>query len=212
MTDGVRRFARVAVWALPAWALLLFLGTLTHQPDPQTAFADFAAYVTTDRFLVSHLVNSIAGAVAGSIGVIGVMLLLQASPAGGRALAGTLAFTAGNVLTASIFGVAAFAQPALGRAHIAGRQDALALYNEIYAAPLFLTAAVALVLVILSGVLTGIAVSRSSWWPRWTGWLFAISTTGFVVSNFAWPLGQSVFSLLLIGATTRLAWSDSSQT
>ncbi len=37
MTHQVRAFARGALWALPVWAALLFLSTLTHQPDPQLA-------------------------------------------------------------------------------------------------------------------------------------------------------------------------------
>jgi len=90
MTHPVRAFARGALWALPVWAALLSLGTLTHQPDSQTAFADFAAYVTTTQFLVSHLVASIAGAAIGSIGVIALMLYLQDSK------------VAGNTLTSSI--------------------------------------------------------------------------------------------------------------
>ena len=88
MTQQVRGFARGALWALPIWAILLFLGTLTHQPDPQTDFAGFAAYVTTTSFLFSHLVNSIAGAAVGSIGIIGLMLYLQDSKAAGKAITG----------------------------------------------------------------------------------------------------------------------------
>ena len=77
MTQQVRTFARGALWALPIWAVMLFLGTLTHQPDPQTDFPGFAAYVTTTSFLLSHLINSITGAAIGSIGVVGLMLYLQ---------------------------------------------------------------------------------------------------------------------------------------
>ena len=142
MTHQIRTFGRRAIWALPLWAAMLFLSTLTHQPDPQTAFADFAAYVTTNEFLVSHLFNSIFGAVIGSIGVIGLMLFLQDSKAAGKALTGMVATVAANTLTASIFGVAAFAQPAMGRAFLAGQENALDFYNNVYSAPLLITALV----------------------------------------------------------------------
>ncbi len=66
MTQQVRTFARRSLWMLPVWAAMLFLGTLTHQPDPQTDFGGFAAYVTTTSFLLSHLINSITGAAIGS--------------------------------------------------------------------------------------------------------------------------------------------------
>jgi hypothetical protein len=186
---------------------LLFLGTLTHQPDPQTAFGDFAAYVTTIQFLLSHLIASIAGAAIGSIGVIGLMLYLQDSKVAGRAITGMVATVAANVLNSSIFGVAAFVQPAMGRAFLAGQESALDFYNQVYAAPLFATALVALLLFIAGGVFTGIAIAACGRFPRWTGWVYAVTTAGFALSNFLLPVGQSVMSALLLVATVAVAWS-----
>jgi len=203
MTPKVRAFARGALWALPVWAALLFLGTLTHQPDPQTDFAGFAAYVTTGQFLLSHLVSSIAGAAIGSIGVIGVMLYLQDSKAAGRAIAGMVATVVGNTLSSSIFGVAAFAQPAMGRTFLSGQPNALDFYNLVYAVPLFGTVLVALLLFIAGGVFTGIAIAASGRFPRWAGWVYAVTTTGFVLSNFLFPPGQSVMSAWSAGRQDR---------
>jgi hypothetical protein len=200
-------FARRAIWALPVWAALLFFGTLTHQPDPQTAFGDFAVYVTTTEFLISHLLNSILGAAIGSIGVIALMLLLQETKAAGKAITGMVATVAANTLTASIFGVAAFAQPAMGQAFLAGQNNALDFYNNVYAAPLFLTALVFLLLFIVGGIFTGSAITTSGRWPRWTGWVYAVTTTGFVLSNFLLPVGQSIASALLFMTTVVVAWS-----
>jgi hypothetical protein len=207
MTHQVRTFAHRAIWALPVWAALLFLGTLSHQPDPQTAFGDFAAYVTTNGFLLSHLLNSITGAAIGSIGVIGLMLLLQETKAAGKALTGMVTTVAGNTLTSSIFGVAAFAQPAMGRVFLAGQDNALDFYNNVYATPLFITALVSLLLFIVGGVFTGIAIAASERFPRWTGWVYAVTTVGFVLSNFLLPVGQSITSALLFVATIVVAWS-----
>src|SRR4030095_17255043 len=103
MTQQVRTFARAALWALPVWAAMLFLGTLTHQPDPKTDFAGFAAYVTTTSFLLSHLINSILGAAIGSIGAVGLLLYLQDSKAAGRAIAGMIALVISNTVVASLF-------------------------------------------------------------------------------------------------------------
>ncbi len=207
MTHQVRAFARGALWALPVWAALLFLSTLTHQPDTQTDFAGFAAYVTTNQFLLSHLVGSIAGAAIGSIGVIGLMLYLQDTKVAGRAITGMVATVAGNTLTSSIFGVAAFAQTAMGRMFLAGQQNAPDFYNQVYAGPLFGTALVALLLFIVGGVFAGIAIAASGRLPRWAGWVYAVSTVGFVLSNFLFPVGQSLMSALLIVATVAVAWS-----
>ena len=206
MTQQVRGFARGALWALPIWAILLFLGTLTHQPDPQTDFAGFAAYVTTTSFLFSHLVNSIAGAAVGSIGIIGLMLYLQDSKAAGKAITGMVTSVTANTLTPSVFGVAAFAQPAMGRLFLEGGQNALEFYNHVYSGPLFGTVLVALLLFIIGGIFTGIAITSSGHFPRWTGWVYAITTVSFVLSNFLFPVGQSIMSALLFIATVVVAW------
>ncbi len=211
MTLIVSKFARVALWALPVWAAMLFLGTLTHQPDPQTSFADFAAYVTTSQFLFSHLLNSITGAAVGSIGVIALMLFLQDSRAAGRAITGMVTTVLGNTLTSSVFGAAAFAQPAMGQMFLAGQQNALEFYNRVYAAPLFGTVLVSLLLFIVGGIFTGIAIAASGRFPRWAGWVYAITTVAFVLSNFLFPVGQTIMSALLFIATVAVAWSANRQ-
>ena len=48
----------------------------------------------------------------------------------------------GNTILASIIGIAAFAQPAMGRLYQAGEQSALDFYNHVYAGPLFGTVSV----------------------------------------------------------------------
>jgi hypothetical protein len=140
MTNQVRTFARRALWALPVWSALLFLSTITHQPDTQTDFPGFAAYVTTSQFLVSHLIGSIAGAAVGSIGAIGLMLYLQDTRVAGRAITGMVATVFGNTMVSAIFGVAAFAQSAIGRMYLAGQENAADFYNETYNGALFATA------------------------------------------------------------------------
>jgi len=151
MSQSVRSFTRIALWLLPVWSLLLFLSTLTHQPDPQTAFAAFAAYITTPQFLISHLVSSILGAALGSIGAAALMLHLQDTKAAGRATAGMAAMIAGNTLTTAVFGAAAFAQPAMGRMFLAGAANAQEFYYQTYAAPLFLTVIIGLLLMSTGG-------------------------------------------------------------
>jgi hypothetical protein len=206
MTQPVRAFARGALWALPAWAAMLFFGTITHQPDPQTDFAGFAAYVTTTGFLLSHLINSITGAAVGSIGVVGLMLYLQDSKVAGRAIIGMVATVVSNTLVSSIFGVAAFGQTAMGRMFLAGQQYAADFYNEVYNGPLFGTALIALLLFMIGGVFIGNAITASGFFPRWTGWVYAISIVGFVLSNFLLDVGQSISSALLFIATVIVAW------
>ena len=207
MTGMVNSFARRALWLLPVWAVFLFLSTVTHQPDPQTAFADFAAYVTTNVFLVSHLVGSIGGAALGSVGVVALLLYVQSTKGARKATAGMVVTVMSNIFLTSIFGIAAFAQPAMGRMFLAGEQSAVEFYNQVYAAPLFGTAIVALLLFIVGGILMGLAISASGLFPRWTGWAYAIAALGFALSFILFPLGMSLFSALLTIATGVMAWT-----
>jgi hypothetical protein len=74
--DSVLRLSRLALWCLPVWALLLGLSTLTHQPDYEVEFDAYARYITTDRFLLSHIFASTVGAGIGTIGLVALFILL----------------------------------------------------------------------------------------------------------------------------------------
>ncbi len=205
MSQQVRAFARASLWALPVWAALLFFGTYTHQPDPLTDFLGWSSYVTTDTFLWSHLIASILGAAIGTVGVVGLMLYLLDTRAAGRAITGTVATVLGNTLTTAIFGVAAFAQPAMGRLFLAGQQNAREFYNQTYGVPLFGAAILSLLTMIVGAVFVGMAIAASGRLPRWAGWAYAIALVGFVVSAIIIPVGQSVTSAVLFIATTAVA-------
>ncbi|MGH3341002.1 MAG: hypothetical protein ACRDPL_19510, partial [Propionibacteriaceae bacterium] len=113
------RAARIGLWLLPAYGLLLGLSTLTHQP-PVADFDAYARYVTTDGFLVSHLAASIMGAALAVLGVVAVTAYLVSGVAAGLAVAGLVLTTIANIYLSAAFGSAAFVQPGIGRAHLAG--------------------------------------------------------------------------------------------
>ena len=209
MVERIHTFARWMLWALPIWALLLLLGVTTKQPDPQAQFGEFARYVTTNQFLMSHLINSILGAAIGSIGFVGLLLHLSASRVAGRTLAATIAMVAGNTLTAAVFGAAAFAQPALGRAFLASNGDALALYNDVYATPLFATAMLGLLLFISGGILAGIAVAASGRFPRWAGWMLAVAVPLFAVGSIMAAVLAQAGAVAALLACIVIAWLGS---
>ncbi len=73
----------------------------------------------------------------------------------------------GNTLVTSVFGVAAFAQPAIGRAYLAGQTaEAEGINSAIYGPALFATALPGLVLLTVGIVLAGVAVARSGSLPK----------------------------------------------
>src|SRR3954447_20226019 len=155
---SLRRPLLAGAWLLPVFTALLTLGTLTHQPDPGSDFAGYAGYVTTPVFLASHLGASIVGAAIGIVGTAAVALLV-AVPSGrpGWTLTGAALAVLGNVLNTALFGAAAFAQPAIGRAFAAGSGDAVALNGDVYGPALFATAGAALLSWTAGAVLLGAA-------------------------------------------------------
>jgi hypothetical protein len=182
-----RRLVRAALWCLPVWTALLFLSTLTHQPPPQTRLAEWSDFVTTPVFLASHLVGSILGAAAGTVGLFGLGTLLVGlgrprSGAWGIAL-GTVA----NTLLTSLFGVAAFAQPAIGRLYRSGdHATAQRLYEDAAQGPwLVTTGLLGVVLMTAALVVLGVAVARTTPLPRWAGLALAVGGPLFALVGFA---------------------------
>jgi hypothetical protein len=206
--DAPGRFARRGLWALPAWAALLLVGTLTHQPDPQTDFPAYARYITTTPFLVGHLGASILGAGIGTLGFIALAVRL-AGRTPRLAIWALVATVLGNTLLTSVFGVAAFAQPAIGRAFLAGSEAAAVAINaDAYGSPLLATALPGLLLFTTGLILFGVAVARAGAdaWPRAAGIGLAVggplfAVVGFVLANAV----QTVGAALLLASTLWIA-------
>jgi hypothetical protein len=203
------RYARRGLWALPVWAALLVLATLTHQPDSGTDFPAYARYVTTTPFLASHLVGSILGAGIGTLGLTALAVrLVGQTPR--LALWGLVAAVLGNTLVTAVFGVAAFAQPAIGRTFLAGQADAAVAVNaDAYGPALVATALPGLLLLTAGLILLGAAVARTPALPRGAGIglaaggpLFAV--VGFVLANAV----QTAGAALLLASTLWLAAAD----
>jgi hypothetical protein len=201
------RAARLGLWALPVWAALLFAGTLTHQPNWQTDLAGWSRYVTTPQFLASHLVASIPGAAIGALGLVALGAVLASR---GRPRAGLWAMVTGvfaNVLFAAVFGVAAFAQPAIGRDYLAGHtaQARLLVSTAVNGGWLNVTGITGGVLLAASAVVAGVAVARTGALPRAAGIGFAISVVLFVIGAIPDDFLQSIAAVLMIASTAWIA-------
>ena len=206
MNDRIGTWARTAVWALPVYGVLLAAGTITQQPDYRTDFAAYADYVTTTTVLASHVIASIAGAVLGLIGMTALSALTEdTSPK--RARWGFVSSAFGQIGLASIFGVAAFSQPAIGRAFLDGeRAVAEAINADIYGGPLVAIAALSLLAFVASGILLGGAARRMGTWPRWAGVTFTSSIVVFAVAVFVEvPFLQPLAAIALTVAGVAIA-------
>jgi hypothetical protein len=202
------RMARLGLWALPAWAVLLFCGTLTHQPPPQTQFAAWARYVTTPEFLASHLIASIVGAAIGIIGMVALAVFLADHLRPRAAAWGLVTGVLGTTLVTAIFGIAAFAQPAIGRDYLAGHTAAAhaMYYAAAQGAWLIATAFTGAALLAASLVIFGVAAARTRPLPRLAGTGLAVggplfAVIGVALDNFV----ESIACALLIACTVWIA-------
>jgi len=204
--DAVMRYARMGMWAVPVYAATLFFATLTHQPPPQTDLGGWSRYVTTNEFLFSHTVLSIGGAAVGAIGAaaFGAVLIDGGSPRLG--LTGLLTGVSANVIGASIFGIAAFAQPAIGRLYLSGlTQTAQDVYNDAaQGIPLLVVAGVFIVLLVTSFIVFGVGFARLHLMPRPAGIGYAVSGPLFAVVGFA--LDNWIQSVAAVLMTASAVW------
>jgi hypothetical protein len=207
-TATATRFARIGLWLIPIYGALLALSTLTHQPDYDKDFQGYADYITTDRFLVSHLGASIAGAALGLLGVVAALAFLVRGPAVTAAILGAAFMIVGNVLFTALFGVAAFAQPAIGEAFLGGASGVRELNDDVYATPLFATAAVGFLFFLAGGILLGVAIARVGRPLRWIGVGFGASLVlfvfGFLMLDIAQPIAGALLAVVGVVLAIRL--------
>ena len=209
--SDLRRWSRRWVWLLPVWGVLLAVSTVTHQPSYDSDFEGYADYITTAPFLVSHLVASIGGAVLALVGAVALAVSLAATPAARTALRGLMAFLGGQVLMVAGFAVAAFFQPAIGRAFHDGHDAAARAVNkDVYGPELFATIGVGLLLFIVGAALLGRAANRSGLVPVWAGRMFALAVPAFAIAGFSLEILQPVAGVLIAVSTAVMARAVSS--
>lgn len=204
------KYARAGLWLLPLYAVLLGLSVVTHQP-PVDEFDSYARYITTNVFLLSHLGASIFGAALAILGTGAVTAyLIRRRAAGtavpGLAVAGFALTTVSNVFMAAAFGSAAFVQPGIGRAHLAGTAGMPALNADTAYGPAFVSTALsATLLLVVAAVVVGTAIARTDPALRWYGIGYAALVAAFAVTGFAFQAAQPVTGFALAAVTAGLA-------
>jgi hypothetical protein len=196
------------VWLLPAAAAVTLWATFEHQPDVSTQFGDWARFVTTDKFLANHLIGSIVGQAVWILGAAALALVAVAN--GGRvlsAIGGLVAMTLGSAGLIAGFGVAAFAQPAIGHLELAGVAGAHDLYDDVYGIPTLVTLIGGGALFAVATVLLARAAAAIDGVPRWA--TVAFGAAGPLIGFLGIALGaaQTVGSVAALAGGIAIARS-----
>jgi hypothetical protein len=199
------RAARIGLWSLPLYGVLLGLSTLTHQP-PVADFNAYARFVTTDVFLISHLGASVFGAATAILGAVAVTAFLIRGRAARTAVVGLVLTIVTNVFMAAAFGSAAFVQPGVGRAHLAGVPGMPALNADTAYGPAFVvTALTSSFFLIVAAVVLGTAIARTNRRLRLAGTAYAVLIAAFTLAGFVLQPVQALAGFAFAIATSALA-------
>lgn len=201
-TDRLRK----GVWLLPAFGALTLWATITHQPDPDTAFPAWARFVTTDEFLAKHLLGSVLGLALNILGVVSLSWVIVATGRRVRpALWGLTLTVLGSSGLLAGFGVAAFAQPAVGNLELQGVAGAHDVYDDVYGIPTFVTLIGGAVLFSAASVVLARASIVIEGTPRWAR--IAYGSSGPLIGFLGVALGplQTAGSLAAIAGGIGIA-------
>jgi hypothetical protein len=167
---------RNGLWLIPLAGALTLWATLEHQPDPTEQFGSWARFVTTDTFLAQHLVGSILGQ---AIGILGAAALATVALDGGRrgrsGITGFMLTVLGAAGLIAGFGVAAFAQPAIGHLELHSVAGAREVYDDVYGIPTFVTLIGGTLLFSAASIFLARAAAAVAGVPRWAAIAFGAS-------------------------------------
>ena len=202
---------RIGLVLLPISGLLTTWATLTPQPNPSTEFEAWSRFVTTSYFTITHLLGTILGIILLIFGVIALGAYL-ATERGRLGLIAAVITIAANMLFLPIAGWAAFGEPAIGRAYLAGIEDARQINPGVDFILLFL---LSILLALVGNVLLGIAIWRSKTLPKWSGALWIAWGVMFYAAGVLFgllflgssPPTQPVGSLLMTISGGMIVWS-----
>ena len=162
-TPNTTRWISIGLLGLPLYGALTFLSSIDPQPDPNTHLEAWARYVTTDHYVLGHLLYSILGLI---FAIFALGAYLTRSSVGRMGLVAMVITVLGNALFLPLQGVSTFSAPEEGQAVLAGLEE----FEEL--PPIFANTVFGLT-ALLDIVLLGVVVWRSGILPKWAGAIWA---------------------------------------
>jgi len=212
---NITRWIGIGLLGLPLYGALTFWSSLEGQPDPNTNLEAWSRYVTTNYYVLSHVLGSILGIILLIFGVFALGAYLATSRAGRLGLVAMVITVLGNALFLPLQGVSTFAAPEEGQAVMAGLEGFEQL-PAIFANTVFaLTGLLFIVLSFVGNILLGVAVWRSGRLPKWTGALWAAANVlmylsivyGQTIGPASTPPTVPAGAAVLVISGAWMAWS-----
>ncbi|HLM76838.1 MAG TPA: hypothetical protein VK361_00365 [Rubrobacteraceae bacterium] len=158
---------------LPLYGVLTFWPSLDPQPDPNTDYEAWARYVSTNYYVLKHLLGSGLGLILAIFGTFALGAYLAKGSAGRLGLVAMVITVLGYALFLMPMGVSTFAAPEDGQAYLAGIEEFSQLPPTFARSAQTATSLLLIPLLFVGNVLLGAAVWRSGMLPRWAGVLWA---------------------------------------
>ncbi len=209
---NISRWIGIGLLGLPLYGVLTFFSGIDPQPDPNTHYEAWSRFVTTNHYVLGHLLGSILGLIFLIFGVFALGVYLATSRAGRLGLVAMVITVVGQALGLTIGGVTAFATNAIGRAYLAGIKDVMQVE---FATEMTVTLGLTILLLFVGNLLLGIAVWRSGTLPKWAGAIWVASAlmfyvlgavAGMLTTGASLPT-QPVGGLLIAISGGWIAWS-----
>jgi hypothetical protein len=209
------RWIGVGLLGLPLYGALTFWSSLNPQPDPSTHYEAWSHFVTTNHWVLTHVLGTILGLILAIFGTFALGAYLTTSSAGRLGLVAMIITVLGSALFLPAVGVSAFAAPEEGQAYLAGIEEFAKLPPTFSDTVFAATSLLVVVLLFLGNVLLGVAVWRSGTLPKWAGALWAAAAVlmyplGLVVAatvTGSTPPTVLAGALLIVIGGAWLAWS-----
>jgi hypothetical protein len=186
------RWIGMGLLGLPLYGALTFWSSIDPQPDPNTRFEAWSRYVTTDHYVLAHVLGSTLGLILAIFGTFALGAYLSTSRSGRLGLVAMVITVFGTALFLPAMGVSTYSAPKEGQAYLAGIEE----YDKlppIFADTVFVaTSLLVIVLLFVGNVLLGVAVWRSGPLPKWAGVLYTAAAV------FMYPLGI-VYAVVILG-------------
>jgi hypothetical protein len=185
-TLNTARWIGIGLLGLPLYGALFFFSSFEGQPDPDTQLKTWSRFVTTDYYVIRHLLSNILGSIFQIFGVFALGAYLATSRAGGMGLVAMFLTVLGITLYLPLQGVATFAWPKEGQAVLAGYEALPPIFVDTVQ---MLTALAVILLSFVGNILVGAAVWRSGTLPKWSGALWA---GAYVLVSLSLIYGQTI--------------------